>query len=41
VFDHGRIVEQGSYDELIGRGGRFAELAAAQFLTAGASHEIN
>jgi glucan exporter ATP-binding protein len=30
VFDQGRIVEQGSYEELVARGGRFAELAWAQ-----------
>jgi glucan exporter ATP-binding protein len=41
VFDHGRIAEQGSYDELLARGGRFAALASAQFLTAGASHEVS
>ncbi len=28
VLDHGRVVEIGTYDELIGLGGRFAELAA-------------
>jgi ATP-binding cassette subfamily B protein len=32
VFDHGRIVETGRFDELIGRGGAFAALAKAQFL---------
>jgi glucan exporter ATP-binding protein len=32
VFDHGRIIESGSFDELIAKGGRFAELAQAQFL---------
>ncbi len=32
VFEGGRIVESGSFDELVGRGGRFAELAKAQFL---------
>jgi ATP-binding cassette subfamily B protein len=32
VFDHGRIVETGSFDELIHRGGAFAALAKAQFL---------
>jgi len=32
VFEAGRIVESGTFDELIGRGGRFAELARAQFL---------
>jgi ATP-binding cassette subfamily B protein len=33
VFDEGRIIETGTFDELIGRGGRFAELARAQFMT--------
>ena len=32
VFDHGRIVESGSFDELIAKGGAFAALAKAQFL---------
>src|SRR5665213_1464406 len=32
VFDHGRIVESGSFDELIRKGGTFAALAKAQFL---------
>jgi ATP-binding cassette, subfamily B, beta-glucan exporter len=32
VFEAGRIVESGTFDELVGRGGRFAELARAQFL---------
>jgi len=32
VFEHGRIVETGSFDELVERGGVFAELARAQFL---------
>ena len=31
VFDHGRIVETGSFDELIQMGGLFTELAQAQF----------
>ena len=35
VFDHGRIVETGSFDELIQRGGAFAALAKAQFLVTG------
>src|SRR6476469_4146818 len=35
VFDHGRIVETGSFDELIQRGGAFAALAKAQFLVPG------
>jgi ATP-binding cassette subfamily B protein len=33
VFDHGRVVETGTFAELVARGGRFAELARAQFLT--------
>ncbi len=32
VFDQGRIVESGSFDELVGKGGRFAALAKAQFM---------
>lgn len=32
VFQQGRIVESGSFDELVARGGPFAELAKAQFL---------
>jgi ATP-binding cassette, subfamily B, beta-glucan exporter len=32
VFEHGRIVESGSFEALVARGGRFAELAKAQFL---------
>jgi ABC-type multidrug transport system fused ATPase/permease subunit len=30
VMDHGAIVEQGSHDELLGRGGRYFELWTAQ-----------
>jgi len=32
VFDAGRIVESGRFDELVSQGGRFAELARAQFM---------
>ncbi|HEY5145221.1 MAG TPA: glucan ABC transporter ATP-binding protein/ permease [Polyangiaceae bacterium] len=32
VFDHGRVVETGTFDELVARGERFAELARAQFM---------
>ncbi|GEO12671.1 glucan ABC transporter ATP-binding protein/ permease [Microvirga aerophila] len=32
VFDHGRVVETGTFDELVAKGGRFAELAKAQFM---------
>jgi ATP-binding cassette subfamily B protein len=34
VFDDGRIAESGTFDELVARGGRFAELARAQFMVA-------
>jgi ATP-binding cassette subfamily B protein len=34
VFENGRIVEAGSFDELVRRGGVFAALAKAQFLVA-------
>jgi ATP-binding cassette, subfamily B, beta-glucan exporter len=33
VFDSGRIVETGTFDELVAQGGRFAKLAKAQFMT--------
>ncbi|MBI1980891.1 MAG: glucan ABC transporter ATP-binding protein/ permease [Methylocystis sp.] len=32
VFDQGEIVESGAFDELVAKGGRFATLAAAQFM---------
>jgi ABC-type multidrug transport system fused ATPase/permease subunit len=32
VFHQGRIVESGTFDELVTREGRFAELARAQFM---------
>ena len=32
VFDSGTVVESGSFDELVEKGGRFAELARAQFM---------
>lgn len=34
VFDQGRIIESGTFDDLVRLGGRFAELARAQFLSA-------
>jgi ATP-binding cassette subfamily B protein len=34
VFEDGRIVETGTFDELVAMGGRFAALAKAQFMTA-------
>ena len=33
VFENGRVVESGTFDELVRRGGAFAALAKAQFLT--------
>ena len=33
VFERGRVAEAGSFDELVAQGGRFAELARAQFMT--------
>jgi ATP-binding cassette subfamily B protein len=36
VFDGGRVVETGTFDELVKTGGRFAELARAQFMVADA-----
>src|SRR4029077_4678513 len=38
MFDHGRIIESGTFDELVRRGGAFAALARAQFLVAGEEH---
>ncbi len=32
VFDGGRVIESGTFDELVARGERFAELARAQFM---------
>jgi len=34
VFDRGRIVESGGFDELVAKGGAFAALAKAQFMAA-------
>jgi ATP-binding cassette, subfamily B, beta-glucan exporter len=32
VFDSGRVIESGTFDELVAKGGHFAELAKAQFM---------
>src|SRR6266568_2517906 len=32
MFDSGRVIESGTFDELVAQGGRFAELARAQFM---------
>jgi ATP-binding cassette subfamily B protein len=34
VFEDGKIVEQGSFDELVKLNGKFANLARAQFMIA-------
>ena len=34
VFDAGRIIETGTFDELVRAGGRFAEVAKTQFMAA-------
>ncbi|MHB0771441.1 glucan ABC transporter ATP-binding protein/ permease [Bradyrhizobium sp. 5.13L] len=32
VFEHGRVIESGTFDELVAKGGHFTELARAQFM---------
>ena len=32
LFENGRVIEGGTFDELVAKGGRFAELARAQFM---------
>jgi ATP-binding cassette subfamily B protein len=32
VFENGRVIESGTFDELVAQGGHFAELARAQFM---------
>src|SRR6202790_4764736 len=32
VFDGGRVIESGTFEELVAKGGRFSELARAQFM---------
>ena len=32
VFEHGRVIENGTFDELVAKGGHFADLAKAQFM---------
>ncbi len=34
VFHEGRIVESGTFDDLVAQDGRFADLARAQFMAA-------
>jgi ATP-binding cassette subfamily B protein len=40
VFEEGRIVETGTFDELVALGGRFAGLAKAQFMTTETKGEV-
>ena len=40
VFDNGRVIESGTFDELVAKGGRFAELARAQFMVQESAKEI-
>jgi glucan exporter ATP-binding protein len=35
MFDNGRVIESGTFDELVAKGGRFADLARAQFMVQG------
>jgi ATP-binding cassette subfamily B protein len=39
VFENGHVAETGTFDELVGMGGRFAALAKAQFMTTEAKAE--
>ena len=32
VFEQGRVIEAGTFDQLVAKGGRFADLARAQFM---------
>jgi ATP-binding cassette subfamily B protein len=32
VFENGRVIESGTFDERVTNGGRFAEMARAQFM---------
>ena len=34
VFDQGQVIEEGTFDQLVAKNGRFAELARAQFMAA-------
>jgi len=38
VFENGRVIESGTFDELVARGGHFAELAKAQFMVQQNAH---
>lgn len=38
VFENGRVIEAGTFDELVMQGGYFAHLAAAQFMVQDSAH---
>ena len=38
VFQDGKVIESGTFDELVARGGHFAELAKAQFMVQNQAH---
>ena len=40
LFENGRVIESGTFDELVTKGGRFAELARAQFMVQESTKEI-
>jgi ABC-type multidrug transport system fused ATPase/permease subunit len=40
VFDQGRVIETGTFDELVAKNGRFAELASAQFMTGSSQPQV-
>jgi ATP-binding cassette subfamily B protein len=40
VFDQGRVIETGTFDELVAKNGRFAELASAQFMTGSSPPQV-
>jgi ATP-binding cassette, subfamily B, beta-glucan exporter len=40
VFDQGKVVESGSFDELVAQNGKFAALARAQFMAGEAKSEV-
>jgi ATP-binding cassette subfamily B protein len=39
LFESGRVIESGTFDELVAKGGRFAELARAQFMIQGSTQD--
>jgi ATP-binding cassette subfamily B protein len=38
VFKDGKVIESGTFDELVAQGGHFADLARAQFMVQTESH---